>query len=106
MVSRYSSSRCCEVPPVNAILISLTPIFGLIFLGFVIRQKRLLPDEFWGGCERLNYFLLFPSLMFSQVATARFEGVSLGGMAASLLGGVAIGGFLLYLTRALRPQPG
>jgi predicted permease len=91
---------------VTAILTALTPIFALILIGFHVRQKRLLADEFWVPCERLNYFLFFPCLMFSQIATARFDGFSLGGIATSLLGGVAVGGLLLYVSRALRPQPG
>jgi malonate transporter len=90
----------------TVIATALAPIFGLILIGFVIRRKQLLAEEFWIPCERLNYFLFFPCLLFGQIATARLDGVSLAAIAASLLGGVAVGALALYGARALRPQPG
>lgn len=37
------------------VLTALVPIFVLILTGFLLRQRRLLPDEFWLPCETLNY---------------------------------------------------
>lgn len=89
-----------------AITVALTPIFAMIIMGFALRRQALIADEFWLPCERLNYFYLFPALMFTQIASADFGGLSLQLMAASLLGAVAIGGLLLYGLHFVRPQPG
>ncbi|WP_244099178.1 hypothetical protein [Burkholderia ambifaria] len=51
------------------VLTAPVSIVVLILARFVLRQRRLLPDEFWPPCETLNYYM-FPALMFSQVAKA------------------------------------
>lgn len=88
------------------ILTALVPIFSLIVMGFVFRHRTVISDGFWIPCEKLNYFYLFPALMFSQIAAASFGGISLRLMAATLLGAVAAGGAILYAWRLVRPQPG
>ncbi|WP_244105157.1 hypothetical protein [Burkholderia ambifaria] len=52
------------------VLTAPVSIVVLILARFVLRQRRLLPDEFWPPCETLNYYYMFPALMFSQVAKA------------------------------------
>lgn len=88
------------------ITVALVPIFAIIGLGFLLKNKSLIAEEFWLPCEKLNYFYLFPTLMFSQIATANFAGFSLNSIAITLLGAVATGGTLLYGWRFIRPQPG
>ncbi len=88
------------------ITVALTPIFAMIVMGFILRHQSLIADEFWIPCERLNYFYLFPALMFTQVASADFGELSLGLIAASLLGAVVIGALLVYALHLIRPQPG
>ncbi|RJF69489.1 AEC family transporter [Rhodopseudomonas palustris] len=88
------------------ITVALAPIFAIIVLGFVLRHRRMIAEEFWLPCERLNYFYLFPALMFRQIATANFSSLSLQAVAVTLLGAVAIGGALLYGWRLFRPQSG
>jgi len=85
---------------------ALTPIFALILLGFILRHRKLLSEEFWMPCEKLNYFYLFPALMFSQIARADFAGFSLSQIATALLGAVVVGGLLLFVSRGVWPQPG
>ncbi|MBK1835949.1 AEC family transporter [Azospirillum sp. YIM B02556] len=88
------------------IVTALVPIFVLIVMGFALRHRGLVADEFWLPCEKLNYFCLFPALMFSQIATASFGGLSLRPMAMTLLGAVLVGGSILYAWRLFHPQPG
>ncbi|MDF9301136.1 hypothetical protein P5P81_00675 [Tritonibacter mobilis] len=47
-----------------AILSALLPTFALIVVGYVLRERRFLPDSFWPGAEKLTYFITFPALLF------------------------------------------
>ncbi|AXY56963.1 AEC family transporter [Acinetobacter chinensis] len=49
--------------------ILFSPI-ALIVLGFYLFQSRTLDERFWNGAEKLNYYVLFPSLLFSSLANA------------------------------------
>ncbi|MBM3115692.1 AEC family transporter [Jeongeupia naejangsanensis] len=90
----------------HSILVALAPIFLLIVMGFVLRQRQLLAETFWLPCEQLNYFYLFPALMFSQVAKANLAQFPVRPIAVALLGAVGIGALLLYAWRAWSKQPG
>lgn len=87
-------------------LSSLAPVMFLIVMGFVLRAKNLLDHQFWLPCEKLNYFWLFPALMFSQVATASLNDFPVRPIAWSILGAVVIGAVSLWLWRIWRSQPG
>ena len=88
------------------VLTALIPIFVLILAGFVLRQRRLLPDEFWLPCETLNYYYMFPALMFSQVAKANLTQFPVRPIAVAILGAVVVSAALLYAWRAWSRQPG
>lgn len=49
--------------------ILFSPI-ALIALGFYLFRSRTLDEKFWNGAEKLNYYVLFPSLLFSSLASA------------------------------------
>ncbi len=51
----------------------LFPSIALIGLGFYLFQSRMLNAEFWNGAEKLNYYILFPSLLFSSLAHANIN---------------------------------
>ena len=57
-----------RVSPVAAAIVPLTL---LIALGFALRRAAFLPEPFWPGLDRLNYWVLFPALIFVSLATAR-----------------------------------
>jgi predicted permease len=48
----------------------LFPSIALIGLGFYLFQSRILEEKFWNGAEKLNYYILFPALLFSSLANA------------------------------------
>ncbi|HBV00020.1 MULTISPECIES: AEC family transporter [Thalassospira] len=73
-----------------AILSALLPTFALIILGYVLRQRRFLPDTFWPGAEKLTYFVTFPALLFSNTAKADLGSLPLLGIAGAMLGTIAI----------------
>lgn len=69
---------------------ALIPLTLLIALGFGLRRGTFLPDPFWPGLDRLNYWVFFPALIFVSLATAR-SGLDGGGrVALAVWGGLAI----------------
>jgi predicted permease len=65
---------------------ALLPVILVIGLGYGLRRSGLMEAAGWAAVERLVYFLLFPALLFRELATAPFAGQPLGAMAATLLG--------------------
>ena len=55
---------------------ALLPAFALIILGYLLRQQEWVARPLWKKIESLTYFLLLPSLLFSSLASANFQGVS------------------------------
>ena len=49
---------------------ALAPVFLLIALGAVLRQRGLVEPAFWPVAERLVYFVLFPALLVVTTASA------------------------------------
>jgi predicted permease len=56
---------------------SLWPLFALILGGYACRRMKFPNEEFWPGAERLNYFVLFPALLFKNLATAPLKNPAL-----------------------------
>jgi len=84
---------------VTSVVGALVPLALLIALGFALRRARFLPEPFWPSLDRLNYWVLFPALIFVSLATAG-RGLAGGGSVA-----VAVWGALLVvsaITLALR----
>lgn len=87
-------------------LLSLIPVMFLIVMGFTLRHRQLLDSGFWLPCEKLNYFYLFPSLMFIQVGKAELGQFPIRPIALSVLGAVLIGAISLYVWRIWQKQSG
>lgn len=82
-----------------AILSALLPTFALIVVGYVLRERRFLPDNFWPGAEKLTYFITFPALLFSNTAKADLGSLPLLGIATAMLGTIAICTALILVAR-------
>lgn len=52
------------------ILNTLLPLYLLISLGYIFRQREFPTPDFWPGVDKLVYFVLFPALIFSNLARA------------------------------------
>lgn len=50
------------------ILIILLPVFLLVLLGFILRQRNFPGEAFWAPAEKLTYYLLFPALLVHKIA--------------------------------------
>lgn len=89
-----------------AILSALLPTFALIILGYVLLQRRFLPDSFWPGAEKLTYFITFPALLFTNTAKANLGSLPLAGITGAMLGTIVICSILIIAVKpALKVSP-
>lgn len=87
----------------SAAVISLIPVFGLIALGSVVGRMKLLSDEGWRGVEGLNYWILFPALLFQSVASAELSGNENSRLAlATVVTALVLSAVLLAVRRRTR----
>lgn len=57
----------------HAIILSLFPLMALIVLGYIFKRRKTFTVEFWAGAEKLNYYVLFPAMLFANLATASID---------------------------------
>jgi len=88
-----------------ALLLALWPLFALIVAGNWLRARGFPDEAFWPGAERLNYFVLFPALLFSSLATAPLDNPALPRLALAVLLGLGLAWLALLLARRVRGWP-
>jgi len=52
---------------------TIIPIFLVIFVGWLARKKRFMPDGFLGPANRLVYYLAIPAMIFRAISRASFQ---------------------------------
>lgn len=83
-------------------LLVLVPLFLLVAAGYALRSTGFLPEEFRPAMERLAYWVCFPALIVSNLATASFAEFPILPVAGALVGGVCISAALaLFLAPRL-----
>lgn len=87
------------------LLLALWPLFALIVAGYALRRWEFPNEAFWPGAERLNYFILFPALLLSSLASAPLDNPALPRLALAVLLGLGIAWLALVLLRRLRGWP-
>lgn len=87
------------------LLLALWPLFALIVGGYYLRRWAFPNEAFWPGAERLNYYMLFPALLFSSLATAPLDNPALPRLALAVLLALAIAWLALLLVRRLCGWP-
>lgn len=80
---------------------ALWPLFALILAGQAMRRAQFPSDTFWPGAERINYFVLFPALLFNSLATAPLDNPALPRLAVAVLLGLGLAWLALLLARRL-----
>jgi malonate transporter and related proteins len=58
------------------IALLLIPDFLLILFGFLLNRMTNWGRDFWSGLEKLMYYVLFPALLFSSIASQKFDFVA------------------------------
>ncbi|MGE4406182.1 AEC family transporter [Pseudomonas sp.] len=89
----------------TALLLALWPLFALIIAGYVLRLRAFPSEAFWPGAERLNYFILFPALLFSSLATAPLDNPALPRLAAAVMLALGLAWLALLALKRLRGWP-
>ncbi len=81
------------------IISALWPVFALILLGYVARRTGFPGESFWQQAEKATYFVLFPVLLVSRLATTDMSVVDLKstGLIVCLL--VLMGSVFAFLVR-------
>ena len=87
------------------LLEALWPLFALIVGGYLLRRWDFPGEVFWPAAERLNYFILFPALLFSSLATAPLDNPALPRLALAVFLGLGAGWAALLLARRLLGWP-
>lgn len=72
------------------VALAILPIFAMIGLGYVIRERGFLGEDFWRPAERLTYFVLFPILIVETLAGAELAGLTVLPMAAATISAILI----------------
>ncbi|MBA2779787.1 AEC family transporter [Billgrantia kenyensis] len=75
---------------------ALGPLFLLILLGAALGRLRQPSGEFWAQLEKVIYFLLFPAMLVSTLATANVGEVPVFRLALVLLGSLLVFSGLLW----------
>lgn len=91
----------------QSIISALVPVFGVIFVGWLLRRSRLLPEDSWAPISRLAYLGLSPALLFSSISHADLSNIQLGSfILAAILGFLGMAAITLSLKPFLRiPDP-
>lgn len=74
----------------------------LIVGGYALRRWDFPGEAFWPAAERLNYFILFPALLFSNLATAPLDDPGLARQALAVLLGLGVAWLALLLCKRWR----
>jgi malonate transporter and related proteins len=89
-----------------SVALLLFPDFALILVGVLLKRYARFETLFWSGLERMVYFILFPSLLFTSTATARLDFDATAGVVAACFAAMTTGLLLGYLARPLfKPDP-
>jgi predicted permease len=95
----HDSRKQYRKPFMIDLLLALWPLFALIIAGYVFRSKGFPNEAFWPGAERLNYFILFPALLFTNLASAPLDNPVLGRLAVAVFAGLAVAWIGLLIAR-------
>lgn len=87
------------------VLLALAPIFLLILLGHGLKRWHFVEDGFWSQADRLTYYVTFPALLVSNLASASLGSLPwpqivacIGGTTLLLAALILLGGPLLRPT--------
>lgn len=86
----------------TTIFLALLPVFIVILVGLGLRKAEVISTEQWAGLDHVCYFVLFPVIIFKEIAAADFANVPVLQMAGAMaLAVVVMIGLLVVLNRPL-----
>ncbi|MCZ2720066.1 AEC family transporter [Marinomonas sp. 15G1-11] len=69
---------------------TILPVFLLLVLGIVLSRYRFPSDSFWSGVDKLVYWVLFPSLLYTKTSEVDFSNPIVGSYATVFLSTIFI----------------
>ncbi len=81
------------------IALAIAPVFLLILVGYALAAGELFSQMFWRGAECLTYFVLFPALLFTTLASARVAVRQVLPMAGAMAAAILVVVLLLLILR-------
>jgi malonate transporter len=81
------------------IFLALLPVFIVIMIGAVLRRTKLIGEAHWPGVDQICYFVLFPAIIFKEIAAADFSSVPVWRMAGAMIVGLFVMFALLLVLR-------
>jgi predicted permease len=82
------------------VVMALFPLIILIAMGYILKRTQFLTDDFWRGAEKLNYLILFPVLLFNNLAYIKLELATITQVLLALLIIIIISTLTLWVVRA------
>ena len=82
------------------VVMALFPLIMLIAMGYIFKRTQFLTDEFWRGAEKLNYLILFPVLLFNNLAYIKLELATITQVLLALFIIIIISALTLWVARA------
>ncbi|WP_180162756.1 AEC family transporter [Acinetobacter sp. YH12069] len=78
------------------IVVALFPLVALIVMGYVLKYTQFVQDEFWANSEKLNYYVLFPVLLFLNVSAVQLDMNTVSRMLTVLVAGTCLISIVLW----------
>lgn len=74
----------------TSIFLALLPVFLVIVVGFLLRRFNVVREQEWAGLDHVCYYVLFPVIIFKEIAGADFTGIPVFQMAGSMAAAVVV----------------
>lgn len=84
---------------------SLFPLIALILTGYILKKQQFFSDGFWTGVEKLNYYFLFPVMLFGNLAVARIDTDMVNSIVLILAVMLSLACTVLYIIRKIFQIP-
>ncbi len=86
----------------TGVFLALLPVFIVILVGFALKRTGVIGEPQWHGLDQICYYVLFPCIIFKEIAAADFTAVPVLQMALAMAIAVSVMiGFLVLFHRPL-----
>ena len=82
---------------------TLLPIALVILLGLVLKRKKFVSDQFWKEADRMVYYVFFPCLLISKIASMDLAEVEFFKIGSIIVIVLILLSFLLMLLQYFKP---
>ncbi len=87
------------------LILAIWPLFAVICAGHVMARRDWPSASFWPAAEKINYFVLFPALLMSSLASAPVQDPALIRLGGAGVTTILIAALILWGLQRVRPVP-